>query len=181
VALEKQSILDRARALNDIEIRKALEREREEERHPARLQRHQCGVGTTPERNHHIPYINSIEQYMRVDSVTRTVPSSSDEANSSDDSQDDQDRSEPECTPSPYAVGRGRGVTDLRVAINSPWESRFRDLVLFKREHGHCNVPRRYKNNPKLGVWVCSLRQQMARGTLKMAKMDRLNEIGFKW
>ena len=69
----------------------------------------------------------------------------------------------------------------LEIRQISNWESRFRDLVQYKREHGHCNVPRRYKGNPKLGAWVCSIRQQMARGTVNKAKMERLNQIGFQW
>ncbi|CAJ1935224.1 unnamed protein product [Cylindrotheca closterium] len=135
-----------------------LEEEREQARHRARL--------------HQISYTSSI------DSSTRApLPSliSNGAAISSDDSHDDQDRPGMVCASSPLAVGRGRAHAD------STWESRFAELVEFNREHCHCNVPRRYKANPKLGVWVCSIRQQMARGTLKNVKVERLNEIGFSW
>jgi hypothetical protein len=34
---------------------------------------------------------------------------------------------------------------------NKTWEERFLDLVSFKREHGHCNVPRK---EGTFGEWV---------------------------
>jgi hypothetical protein len=122
-------------------------------------------------------------QYIQVDSAARTMSPISDEANGSDDSQqDDRDQAQSINPPLHFAVGEGSSsVRDLRMVQDSTWESRFQDLLQFKREHGHCNVSRRYKCNPKLGVWGCSIRQQMTRGTLNKAKMERLNEIGFQW
>lgn len=70
---------------------------------------------------------------------------------------------------------------DLRMKQDNSWETRFNELLQFKSKTGHCDVPRRFKPNPKLGVWVCSLRQQRTRGTLNEAKIERLNIIGFKW
>ena len=180
LALEKQSILDRARALNEIEIRRALERDCEQQGHQHHQQQHQAPGQNKNRLNFH----DSMgQQSIQTDSVARkTLLPSADEANLKlNDSQTDHaSQACPVCAPLPFTVG-GEGVTDLRMVQDSNWESRFRDLVQYKREHGHCNVPRRYKGNPKLGVWVCSIRQQMARGTLNKAKMERLNQIGFQW
>mmetsp|Transcript_3261 Transcript_3261/g.4184 ORF Transcript_3261/g.4184 Transcript_3261/m.4184 type:complete len:343 (-) Transcript_3261:27-1055(-) len=38
------------------------------------------------------------------------------------------------------------------------WTYRFEQLLRFKKEHGHCNVPYRYDADPSLGLWVSSQR-----------------------
>lgn len=205
LAIEKQSILDRARALNQMEIRRALEREQEQHQATS-LRRNQIAsirpqeqlpqqvtasfaptnlttaslVLTNPtpaNRNPPNPQAITIDsalgQPLRVDAISRV----SDETTSESSGDGLQQVSAP---PLPFAVGEG-GVKDLRMVQDSTWEARFRDLFQFKMQHGHCNVPRRYKGDPKLGVWVCSLRQQMTRGTLNKAKVERLNQIGFQW
>ncbi|CAJ1935223.1 unnamed protein product [Cylindrotheca closterium] len=186
-ALERQILLDRATALNEMEIRRAIDQEREQERgeqgeHLARLQRrHQFDGETqqsqrTPSRLRLTP---SMGQSIQAESVVSAITRSSEEASGS---QEGADRTQSSvCTMLPFALGEQDGVRDLRMVQDRGWESRFQDLEQFKREQGHCNVPRRYKNSPKLGVWVCSLRQQMSRGTLNRAKIERLNEIGFQW
>jgi hypothetical protein len=40
------------------------------------------------------------------------------------------------------------------------WEESFELLKGFKEEHGHCNVPDKYKEDPKLGKWVSKQRLQ---------------------
>ena len=37
---------------------------------------------------------------------------------------------------------------------NASWEERFYDLVKFKKETGHCNVPSTYPSNPSLAGWI---------------------------
>jgi hypothetical protein len=34
------------------------------------------------------------------------------------------------------------------------WEDRFSELADYHRIHGHCNVPKLYSENIKLGTWV---------------------------
>lgn len=34
------------------------------------------------------------------------------------------------------------------------WEARFEQLKQYQVEHGDCNVPQKYTDNPKLGAWV---------------------------
>ena len=33
------------------------------------------------------------------------------------------------------------------------WYKRYNELVEYKRQHGDCNVPQKYKANPVLGIW----------------------------
>ena len=57
----------------------------------------------------------------------------------------------------------------------------FSALTEFKRVHGHCNVPKRWSKNPKLGYWVVAQRQEMKKGLLSEERIQLLNEIGFEW
>jgi hypothetical protein len=42
--------------------------------------------------------------------------------------------------------------------LTTPWDSRFEDLVEFKRRFGHVNVPWQWKENVSLAQWVNSQR-----------------------
>ena len=61
-------------------------------------------------------------------------------------------------------------------------------LVQFKKEHGHCNVPRKYEADPSLGTWVSKQRQNYrnfqerkpCKGMNK-ERIDKLNHLGFVW
>jgi hypothetical protein len=41
-----------------------------------------------------------------------------------------------------------------RALPDKTWEDFYQDLLDFKREHGHVNVPQMYPQNRKLGSWV---------------------------
>lgn len=67
------------------------------------------------------------------------------------------------------------------------WESRFKELVDFKKKYGNCAVPYNYEENPKLANWVKIQRRQYV---LYQAKCDsnmtcdriqRLEKLGFAW
>ena len=64
---------------------------------------------------------------------------------------------------------------------NFRWEEMFRQLEEFKKEHGHCRVPWRYKKNPKLGRWVKTQRQAKAKKRLAPEREQRLKELGVVW
>jgi len=81
-------------------------------------------------------------------------------------------------------------VTDDR------WEEMFRSLVDYRKTHGDCNVPRAWPENPRLGNWVHSLRNQKRLGELNANHTQRLNRrvaelttpqiqrldaLGFEW
>ena len=61
------------------------------------------------------------------------------------------------------------------------WQSRCQQLVEYTTEHGHCNVPSRCQNNPTLGCWVASQRDQKKKNKLSAERIRRLNQLGFCW
>ena len=64
-------------------------------------------------------------------------------------------------------------------ALGDTWHTRLRELVDFKREHGHANVPQQYPPNPSLGIWVN--KQRRSRSSLSEEKLDSLYAAGFDW
>lgn len=65
------------------------------------------------------------------------------------------------------------------------WEDRYRELILFKNEHGHCDVPKRWKENQALGRWVLAQRKRYRganrRSPISQDEINKLESIGFKW
>jgi len=61
------------------------------------------------------------------------------------------------------------------------WEDRYQELLEFKAKHGHCNVPFAYKETPKLGAFVNSMRTKKASGELSQQRIELLDRIGFQW
>mmetsp|Transcript_1747 Transcript_1747/g.2826 ORF Transcript_1747/g.2826 Transcript_1747/m.2826 type:complete len:451 (-) Transcript_1747:336-1688(-) len=62
------------------------------------------------------------------------------------------------------------------------WEGRFKQLVEFKGEHGHCHVHLRYLDNPPLGQWLDQQRKRYRGKKLQKDRIDQLNGIdGFTW
>jgi len=61
--------------------------------------------------------------------------------------------------------------------IQNRWEYQFLELVRFKEENGHCEVPRKHP----LGPWVSNQRQRRRIGAFAKERIDRLNKIGFVW
>jgi len=64
---------------------------------------------------------------------------------------------------------------------DADWEERFAELVAYKTQHGDCHVPRKYPENPALGVWVNNQRAAKRAGTLSKKRIARLNALGFVW
>jgi len=73
--------------------------------------------------------------------------------------------------------------------IFKTFQERFDKLTEYKREHGHCNVPRRYGPDKSLGVWCNNIRysfRQLQGGKhphnfISEEDIRRLDEIGFQW
>ena len=61
------------------------------------------------------------------------------------------------------------------------WEQRFQELTLFRVQHGHCDVPARYSENPVLGRWLDAQRQFKKRGKLSGNRIARLQVLGVAW
>jgi len=61
----------------------------------------------------------------------------------------------------------------------TPFEERCNQLLLFKEEFGHCNVPRVYEGNPSLGRWCRSMRSAYSK-LQKGTKVDAPNALFYK-
>ena len=66
---------------------------------------------------------------------------------------------------------------DRRATLIS-WDERFDELTEFKRENGHCRVPKR---GSALGRWVGDQRSIYKDGKLTDTKFNRLNSLNFEW
>ncbi|MEM6317721.1 MAG: helicase associated domain-containing protein [Bacteroidota bacterium] len=47
------------------------------------------------------------------------------------------------------------------------WQSRYFELMLFKRENGHCRIPTKYKKNKPLGTWISTQLRAEKTGRVK--------------
>jgi len=65
----------------------------------------------------------------------------------------------------------------LKTHKNALWDERYQQLMHFKKEHGHCDVPQKYSSNRGLAQWV---NVQRAR-ELPPDKKAKLDKIGFSW
>ena len=61
----------------------------------------------------------------------------------------------------------------------SAWNEMYAKLVKFKEAIGHCNVPKDYPEDPKLGLWVSTQRLQITKKT--PVRIEKLNRLGFCW
>jgi len=59
------------------------------------------------------------------------------------------------------------------------WEIMYEELRKFKEREGHCNVPKRYSDNPELGRWVSY--QRVKRSKMSKERASKLDSIGFTW
>ena len=82
-----------------------------------------------------------------------------------------------------------------------PWMERVLELQRYAKQHGHCRVPKRYKENPALGNWVNKQRveyrkyqqiraqhhehgssnQSTISSSLTEERIALLNQLGFCW
>lgn len=84
----------------------------------------------------------------------------------------------------------GDGGSENRVVQSEEWESKLGDLIKFKDIHGHVDVPRRYRPNPKLGKWVDYQRtgcrkfiagEAKGRNGMNKDRLERLSALGFNF
>ena len=67
------------------------------------------------------------------------------------------------------------------IALRPTWEKRLKELEAFEKEHGHCNVPKKYSPNSSLGNWVSYVRSQQHSGAICPELARRLDGLGFTW
>ena len=67
------------------------------------------------------------------------------------------------------------------------WTHRYRELLEFRKEHGHSAVPHTYPKNPQLARWIKrqrrqhKLRQDGQTSTMTLERLDLLNSVDFIW
>ncbi|CAJ1949135.1 unnamed protein product [Cylindrotheca closterium] len=70
---------------------------------------------------------------------------------------------------------------------NTQWNKKFQELLIFRKENGHCQVPHTWPPNPQLARWVKRQRYQFklrCEGKLSTMTEDRislLDDAGFVW
>ncbi|MHB8874238.1 MAG: helicase associated domain-containing protein [Myxococcaceae bacterium] len=76
----------------------------------------------------------------------------------------------------------GQGGALLRARRRqSKWDTRFAELLAFRRSFRHCDVPARYVENPKLAAWVLLQRVRSRSGRLLPDEEQLLRGIGFRF
>ena len=83
---------------------------------------------------------------------------------------------------------RQRSKKEISKRSLTSWSSRYDELKLYKKKYGDCNVSRHWAQNPSLGQWVQSQRNnyrywKRGRGKTNMTqeRFDALNNLGFNW
>ena len=61
------------------------------------------------------------------------------------------------------------------------WDEQFAALAQYKAEHGHCNVPGGWSENPVLATWVTTQRDDKRTGRMSQDYQRRLKALGFEW
>ena len=95
--------------------------------------------------------------------------------------------------------GKSRQITPERISalesigfewvliIQTEWEVRYDELKKYKAKYGDCNVPQRWKENPQLGRWVSTQRDQYRlyqegkKSPMTEERIQALEDIGFSW
>jgi hypothetical protein len=72
-------------------------------------------------------------------------------------------------------------LADRIAAAAKDWETMFEALEQYKRTHGDCLVPQRWKEDSRLADWVSNQRMAHTRGRLPPDYRERLESIGFDW
>jgi len=65
--------------------------------------------------------------------------------------------------------------------LSAAWESKFSELVHYKKVNGNCDVPTASLKNPQLGSWVSEQRKAKKNAKLSRDKVRRLEDLGFNW
>ena len=69
----------------------------------------------------------------------------------------------------------------LKAKFSDQWNSNYEKLKEFHCSHGHSNVPRNWKDDPPLGLWVFNQRRSFANGSLDSDRVEKLAELDFVW
>ncbi len=67
---------------------------------------------------------------------------------------------------------------ELRAAMDAEWEEMVAALGQYQAQHGDCNVPQRWSENPGLAIWLFGQRGKWRRGHLRKDRRQRLEALG---
>jgi hypothetical protein len=73
-----------------------------------------------------------------------------------------------------------RNIENKREDLEAIWNTRFKELLDYKRQHGNYNVPRAWENQ-QLYNWIDQQRKYYKDGRLREARLRRLNDVGFSF
>jgi len=76
-----------------------------------------------------------------------------------------------------------KSITTLLVSrLCKSWDTMFQMLLMFKKKHGHTNIPLKTKKPwDELAIWVDNVRALKRNKNLKTDRVEQLNKIGFRW
>jgi hypothetical protein len=72
-------------------------------------------------------------------------------------------------------------------SCGAAWEDYLSELADYRIIHGHCNVPKNYNENTKLGKWVETQRTQSnlhrkgKASHMTLSRIQKLEDLGFEW
>jgi hypothetical protein len=67
------------------------------------------------------------------------------------------------------------------------WEDRFTELADYRKIHGHCSVPQKYSDHPKLATWVATQKNHYRwhvegkASPMTTFRIQALESLGFEW
>lgn len=64
--------------------------------------------------------------------------------------------------------------------LDQAWDEKFQRLIEYKTKTGNCRVPRFYKADKSLGLWVGNQRMLYRKGAMRPDRRRRLDQLGFE-
>jgi len=81
----------------------------------------------------------------------------------------------------PQKIERLEAIGFVWNALEAAWLEMYTRLNEYRHKNGNADVKKRYKKDPKLGIWVQTQRWQYKAGKLSPDRIEMLEAIGFKW
>lgn len=148
-----------------------------------RESRHKSCETTTHQRALHSRKRNGAPEHNEKGSH-RTLPGLNKETDSVEPSR--KRKSTGQSIPNPYKKRR-RSSSRLDEKAEHAWKQQFDKLLEYRKTHGNCLVPNRYKQNERLGNWVRTQRaayKKFVKGEpakITKGRIAQLEKIGFQW
>jgi hypothetical protein len=76
---------------------------------------------------------------------------------------------------------RDEDTNSTRESQEERWDGKFYQLLFYKQNFGHCNVPLRARHNSSLATWVNWQREARKQQRISEVRAHRLTELGFQW